>query len=65
MNRGKELKRMTGLKHDLLTNASAAVCEHAADWVLDRLKAVSTDVGTNANTVTADTTEIAAADVSK
>jgi hypothetical protein len=57
--RGKELKRMTGLKHDLLTNASSAVREHAAEWVLDRLKAVSKAVNT------ADTTVVPAADVSK
>jgi hypothetical protein len=59
VNRGKELKRMTGLKHDLLTNASSAVREHAAEWVLDRLKAVGTAVSATGTTV------VPAADISK
>jgi hypothetical protein len=54
---------MTGLKHDLLTNASSAVSEHAAEWVLDRLKTVDTAVGTDVGTT--DTTVVPAADVSK
>jgi hypothetical protein len=48
---------MTGLKHDLLTNASAAVCTHAAEWVLDRLKTVGTAVTTAVDSTPAKASE--------